>query len=315
MLEAKRMIANEHVNKIAIVGGDCVSSMATDLFLEKADRGCRNSENPNQKSPVIPHGYDTYAQYQLSKYKHCGLKREHFGMVPVLMSYHGVKHPLSIMYNRQPHSLQDVLQSKQICPMTNLLECARRADGAAAIIVASTGYVKNTTHKPDIDVLILGGGESSGPLYPPINESDINDDIFSCEEAATIAYREANLKCEDIDWFGLYDCFPITLIRAIEAVGLCEHGYGGAYIEKYYQQCINTGKLNVNDFPINTHGGLLAFGAPWEVPSMYSILEGVDQIMKKAGDREVDNCRRALVYGNGGIFSHSAVAILSEPVP
>jgi len=316
LLEAKRMIETEHINKVAIVGGDCVSSLNTKQFLERADKGCSNSSNPNEKSPVIPHGYDIYAQYQLQKYgARCGLTREHFAMVPVLMSQYAVKHPASLMYGKQPHTLDDILSSKRVCPITNLLECARRADGAAAVIVASTGYVKNVaTQQPDVEVLVMGGGEASGPLYPPLDVASIDEDVFSCEHAATIAYRESNLRCDDIDWFGLYDCFPITLIRAIESVGLCDAGYGGQYIENAYNRLVETGELNVNEFPINTHGGLLMFGAPWEVPAMYSILEAVDQISGIAGDRQVEQCRRALVYGNGGIFSHSAVAILAEPV-
>eukprot|EP01083_Nonionella_stella_P097378 273708_1 len=315
LLEAKRMIAHEHINTIAIVGGDCVATLPTDAFLEKADKGCINSDDPNPKSPVIPHGYDTYAQYQLTKYAKYGLKREHYAMVPVIQSYAGIKHPKSLMFGKQPHTLDDVLRSPSIAPVTNLLECARRADGGAAVIVASTGYVKNVAQQqPDCDVMILGGGESSGPLYPPLDATSISDKVFSCEEAATIAYRESNLKCADIDWFGLYDCFPITLLRAIEAVGLCSEGYSGKYIEMFYDELVKKKELNPNDFPINTHGGLLMFGAPWEVPAMYCILEAVDQISNKAGDRQVDECRRALVYGNGGIFSHSSVAILSEPV-
>ena len=67
-------------------------------------------------------------------------------------------------------------------------------------------------------------------------------------------------------------------------------------------------------FPVNTHGGLLAFGAPWEVPAMYNIIEACEQLAGRAGARQVDGCRRALVYGNGGIFSHSAVAVLAAPV-
>lgn len=75
------------------------------------------------------------------------------------------------------------------------------------MIVASTGYVKQVAmEKPDVDVMILGGGEASGPLYPPKNRDEICDDIFSCEMAATVAFRESNLETKDIDWFGLYDC-------------------------------------------------------------------------------------------------------------
>ena len=35
LLEAKRMIEREHINKIAIVGGDCVSSLSTLEFLAR----------------------------------------------------------------------------------------------------------------------------------------------------------------------------------------------------------------------------------------------------------------------------------------
>ena len=66
---------------------------------------------------------------------------------------------------------------------------------------------------------------------------------------------------------------------------------------------------------MNTHGGLMGFGAPWEVPAMYSIIEACEQLSGNAGpERQVPGARRALVYGNGGIFSHSAVGILASPV-
>lgn len=67
--------------------------------------------------------------------------------------------------------------------------------------------------------------------------------------------------------------------------------------------------------PINTHGGLLGFGAPWEVPAMYNVIEMVAQLRGRAGQRQVVGARRALVYGNGGVFSASAIAILNAPAP
>ena len=47
---------------------------------------------------------------------------------------------------------------------------------------------------------------------------------------------------------------------------------------------------------------------------MYNVIEACEQLLGTAGARQVEGARRALVYGNGGIFSHSAVAILSQPV-
>jgi hypothetical protein len=75
---------------------------------------------------------------------------------------------------------------------------------------------------------------------------------------------------------------------------------------------------------------LLSFGAPWEVPAFFNILEAFKQLNNNAGftfntkiqilfhanrslgSRQIPNASKALVYGNGGIFSASAVAILAK---
>jgi acetyl-CoA acetyltransferase len=107
-------------------------------------------------------------------------------------------------------------------------------------------------------------------------------------------------------------------VRAVEAVGLCPKGKGGDYIEQAYHEIINGLKgpdFKPQDvFPVNTHGGLLAFGAPWEVPAMYNIIEAFKQLKNTAEERQIKGASRALVYGNGGTFSHSAVAILGNGV-
>jgi len=103
------------------------------------------------------------------------------------------------------------------------------------------------------------------------------------------------------------------LIRALEAVGLAPRGKGGQYVEALLTATADA------DFPpevcpINTHGGLLGYGAPWEVPAAYSIIEAYEQLTGRAGRRQIPHARRALVYGNGGIFSASAVAILGRAI-
>jgi len=218
------------------------------------------------------------------------------------MSRQAVRHPYAL--TRRAHTLEEVLSSKQIASVTNVLECARRADGAGAVIVASSRWLERNGLGANAGVTILGGGEGSGPLYPP---PVIDEDMFSCEEACDIAMTEAQLDVRDIDFFGLYDCFPICLIRALEAVGLAKKGQGGQWVERMYHDTPDL--LNVN-----THGGLLAFGAPWETPAMYNIIEAVTQLRGKASSRQIPDCRRALVYGNGGIFSASAVAILGGKI-
>ena len=100
----------------------------------------------------------------------------------------------------------------------------------------------------------------------------------------------------------------------MEAVGLAEKGKGGVWVEEQYNRMMADPASF--QMPVNSHGGLLSFGAPWEVPATYNVIEAVKQLRRTAteGGRQVKGARRALVYGNGGIFSASAVAVLGRAV-
>ena len=307
LLEADRMIRSLGCDCVAIVGGDAVASMPTADFLESADFGCRDPDDP-APSPVIPTSYDRVAQWQMKRF---GVTREQLAMVSVLMSMNASRHPLAM--TRKPHTLEQVLTARPIGPATTLLETARRADGGAALIVASSRFIKEHGLQRKRAPVVVSGGEASGPLFPP---KVIDEDMFSCEQAAKTAYEAAQLGPKDIDFWGLYDCFPVCLLRAIEAVGLAPRGCGGAFVEekfRFLSEAAAQGRaVSPDDFPINTHGGLLAFGAPWELPAIYNIIEAVDQLRGTAGARQLSRVRRALVYGNGGVFSSSAVCILGS---
>jgi len=322
LLEATRMIKWGRCKAVAVVAGDAVSSLDTPEFLRRADQGCQDPSGA-LPSPCIPNGYNRVAQWQMEKY---GVTREQLAMVSVLMSRQAQRHPIAL--TQKPHTLEHVLGSKAIAPATNLLECARRADGGAALVVASSVFMDEQMGHDRVSssegvaspglgpvaanggIVVLGGGEASGPLFPP---PVIDESMFSCEQASRSAFSEAQLLPSDIDWFGLYDCYPVCFVRAVEACGLAPKGCGGAWVEAMYQKTADL-KYSPDEFPVNTHGGLLAFGAPWEVPAMYNIIEACEQLSNTAGTRQVSGARRALVYGNGGIFSHSALAILSTPV-
>ena len=309
LLMADRMIRIEECSAVAVVAGDAVGSLANDEFLRRADTCCSDPK-VSLKSPVIPNGYNRIAEWHLRK---GNLTREQLAMVSVLMSRQAVRHPLAM--TKKPYSLNQVLNSKEVASVTSLLECARKTDGGGAIILASDEFIrKNSLTNKLRSPVVVGGGEGSGPLYLP---SIINEQMFSCGEATRRAYATAQISVKDIDFFGLYDCFPICFIRAVEAVGLAPVGGGGKWVEdKYNESEINGGVLSPDKFPVNTHGGLLGFGAPWETPALYNVIEAVNQMNRTCGVRQIKKeVNNSLVYGNGGIFSSSAVAILSKNEP
>ncbi|KAG5482806.1 hypothetical protein LSCM1_06836 [Leishmania martiniquensis] len=302
-----------HLNTAVVVSSDAVHTLSSSEF---AKRSNKSIPSPHLAEPYIPHGYDFYAQWQMKRY---GLKREQLAMVPVLMSSMSSRHPDAMCKKR--YSLEDVLGARPIAPVTNLPECARRADGAVAIVLSREDHYKQHFATGPLDgrkPYVLGVGEGSGPLYPPATHEEVTLETFSCHRAMRLAYDAAGgLSASDIDFFGLYDCFPICFIRALEATGLCREGEGGQMIEEAYCRALQRGgDVDPSEFPINTHGGLMCFGAPWEVPAMYNVAEAVAQLGGQAGLRQVHPTpRRALVYGNGGVFSASAVAILGTDAP
>ena len=291
---------------VAIVASDAVLSLDNTEFLKRADLAVGD---PTLPSPCIPHGYDRIAQWHMQRH---GVTREQLAMVPVIMSHSASKHPDAMC--KVPYTLDEVLKARHIGKVTGLLECARRADGAAAVIVASENFIKSVKNDKPLSEcpVVVGTGEGSGPLYPPPME-EITSEMFSCERAAKYAYEKAQLGPSDIDFWGLYDCFPICFLRALEAVKVCKRGEAGAFVQEHYESVVRRRGPNPSVFPINTHGGLQCFGAPWEVPAMYNIHEAVEQLRGHAKDRQVfPKPKRALVYGNGGIFSSSSVAILGD---
>ena len=347
LLEGVRMIKYEGLECVAVVAADTVGSMSAEKFLENADTIFLKLKDPKVKSPAIPHGYDKLTQYQMETF---GVTRDQLRMSVCLESLHAGLHPDSLFRQKElekqqpqagnstvvkqssmPENNNDILytaldqvqEASSVTPNISILECARRADGAACILLTSNRFLARRGQYSDMLPTVIGVGEYSGPLYPL---GKVDENHFSCEKAMNFAYASAgNLTAHDIDFFGLYDCFPVCLIRALESSGLCAKGQAGEYLQEQYdrmmgaiqKQEVDNGK-HVNEllqdksfWPVNTHGGLLCFGAPWEVPAMYNIIEAVYQLRGQAKGRQIQDCRRALVYGNGGILSASAVAILS----
>eukprot|EP00667_Euglena_gracilis_P011599 EG_transcript_11869 len=263
LIAAAQFLQSGHGDVAAIVAGDAVGSLPLAEFHRLADEPFQSPTRP-LPSPVIPNGYDRVAQWAIASGQ---VRREQLAMCSVLMSAAAVRHPLG--QAKRVLTLPQVLASPAVAPNTTALECAKRTDGGAAVVLASSAFLERRGLKSAPSVAVLGGGEGSGPLSPP---DTVDEAMFSCHTAARQAYAEAGLGVGDVDFFGLYDCFPICFIRAIEAVGLAEKGRGGDFVERWHSDHL-AGQATQDKYPINTHGGLQAFGAPWAVPAMYNIIE------------------------------------------
>lgn len=247
----------------------------------------------------LPFGFVTPAMFALAARRHMhefGTTREQLAQVAVSVRKHASLNPLAQF--RQPITIEDVLNSKEICSPLRLLDCSPVSDGAGALIV-TTGERAKDLRKPP--VYLLGGGEGHELEY-----TDPNRDLTrsAAMTSGRIAFQMAGLTPSDMDFAEIYDCFTITLLIHLEDLGFCGKGEGGPFVEG--------GRIEIGgEIPVNTHGGLLSHGHPGVPAGIFHIIEAVKQLRREVEpERQVPDPEVCLVHGNSGLFRDAATIIL-----
>jgi len=116
------------------------------------------------------------------------------------------------------------------------------------------------------------------------------------------AFELAGIAPSDVDVLGSYDSFTITVLLALEDLGFCAKGEGGAFVMD--------GTLGPGGrLPTNTNGG----GLSYTHPGMYGIfllVEAVRQLRGEGADRQVDGAEIAVAHGCGGVLSATSTVVL-----
>ena len=193
-----------------------------------------------------PMGFAMFATRHMSVY---GTTEEQLAMVAVKNRKFASKNPKA--HFQKPINIEDVLNSRPISKPLKLLDCCPVSDGASAVILTRKENARKYTDTP---VYIKGIGQYL------INEnviSSIGDltEFTALKVAAREAYKRAKIEPRDVDVAEVHDCFTIAEILEIEALGFCEKGKGGKFVEE--GQTDIGGKI-----PVNTGGGLLSRGHP-----------------------------------------------------
>jgi acetyl-CoA acetyltransferase len=217
-----------------------------------------------------------------------------------------------------------VLAARPVAPVTTLRECALLGDGAGALILARRPRHSIGSDTVGGAVAVRGLGEASARMGAFAFATTTDGSRFSDDEivaplghALRRALKDAGLDDSTststigrdraiaglFDYASVYDCFPVAFMIALEAFGIVERGQAGPWVREAFARATSGQHL-----PINLHGGLLAakgFGAPGDVPAMFGIIEAVLRTRDRPG-------QRSLVHANGGILSHTAVAVLES---
>ncbi len=184
-------------------------------------------------------------------------------------------------------SIEDHQNSRMISSPLRLLDCCLISDGGGAVILTTRSRAKKAACKyVTVRSMAMRGTHNSITQIPDIENLGFTD-------AGRDAFESAGFGVKDVHVSLLHDAFTISVLITLEALGFCGPGEGGNYIRAGHASM--GGRC-----PLNPHGGLLSQA---HIGGMLHITEAVHQLRGTAGKRQVPNARRAIVSGNGGVFS------------
>jgi acetyl-CoA acetyltransferase len=199
---------------------------------------------------------------------------------------------------REPLTVEDVLSSRMICDPLRKLDCCLITDGGGAVILTNAARARDAAKTP---IRVLGAGESHTHWHmAQMPDLTVSPGAISGHEA----FAMAGVTPADVDVFEPYDAFTITVLMALEDLGFCQKGEGGAFVA--------TGALRPGgSLPSLTSGGGLSYNHPGAL-GILLLVEAVRQLRGEAGDRQVPEARIAVAHGNGGFFSVGATVVLAR---
>ncbi|WP_354681725.1 thiolase family protein [Cupriavidus plantarum] len=261
---------------------------------QSRDQSMQTLAQVGEPAIEVPNGASVPAYYALlaSRYLHeTGLDADALAEFAVLMRRHAGGHPDAHL--REPMTRENALAAKWIAAPLRLSDCCPISDGAVAVVVSAEPGAGTP-------VRIAGAGQAHRHQHLSAMDSVMNS---GAADAARRAFAEAACTVGDIDLLAIYDSFTITLVMLLEELGIAPRG-----------RAID--RLRVGDFgvdgalPLNTHGGLLAFGHSGVAGGLMHLAEASRQLAGRAGERQIAPKTRALFHADGGVLSSHVSLIL-----
>lgn len=189
------------------------------------------------------------------------------------------------LYQREM-TLEEVKAGRMIAYPINLLMCSPNCDGATAALLCTKEKARQYTSRPPITI---AGWSLGSPQYTQAGDED-----SGLKTMARKAFEMAGLGPDDVDVMQVHDAFSPAEITIPESLGFIPAGEGGRWIDEGRTEI--TGEL-----PVNTDGGLVAFGHPVGATGIRQIAELIWQMKGQAGPRQVEGPPRVAFQQNSGI--------------
>ncbi len=293
-----------HHAMIAIAAGRCEVALVTYASRQRTRRSrdlSRSADNASLPGQFeAPYGLPMpIGHYALAAARHMhqyGTTSEQLAEIAVAARSWAQRNPKA--WSRDPLSVADVLASRPLVDPLRRLDCCLVTDGGGAVVVTTEARARDAAKRP---IRVLGAGE--GQMHWQIAQMpDLT--VSPGSISGRQAFDMAGITAREVDVLQPYDSFTITVLLALEDLGFCAKGEGGAFVED--------GRLAPGgSLPAMTSGGGLSYNHPGAL-GILLLVEAVRQLRGEAGDRQVRDAEVAVAHGSGGVLSTASTVVLAR---
>ena len=195
-------------------------------------------------------------------------------------------------------TIEEVLDSPMIAYPLKKLDLPPFSDGAVAMLLTNEENAKKFTDNP---VWFKGYGSCTDNYY--LGNRNLTD-LVGLQGAAKQAYQMAGITdpVNQIDVAEVYDAFSTHELMSYEALGFCDAGKGGQFIESGETQM--DGRI-----PVNPSGGVLSSN-PTMANGLIRVAEVALQLRGEADKRQIPDAKVGLANGMNGICSQGNIVLI-----
>jgi acetyl-CoA acetyltransferase len=236
---------------------------------------------------LIPYGVTSAANW-ISCYarRHMhdfGTTREQLGAIAINARTNAASNPQAIYTD--PMTMEDYLGIRMISDPFGLYDCDVPCDGSTVVIVSHRDYAPDAPNGA-VHVNAMGTALRGRPSWDQFEDLT----TMAMRDSAASMWERTDLTPADVDTAQLYDGFTWLSMAWIEALGFCEKGEGGPFVEGGARIAPD------GELPLNTNGGQLSSG---RLHGFGFLHEGIMQLRGTA-NVPVADCEVAVVGAGGG---------------
>jgi acetyl-CoA C-acetyltransferase len=207
---------------------------------------------------------------------------------------------------RKAVDMETILNAPIIADPLGLYDCCGVSDGAACAIVTTPEIARALGKKDLVTIKALQLSISSG-VESTTNLWD-GSYVKNTRNAAARAYKEAGIQNprEQLSLMEVHDCFSITELVTMEDLFISKDGEAVKdVLDGFYD-------LNGGGVPCQVDGGLKCFGHPIAASGLRMAYESYNQLLGRAGKRQLSNPSLGLSHNLGGVpyLGIAAISIL-----